>query len=72
MACTEYQRLVAEWMILIYKPHSDQEAVAAYWEAIDHRASCEVCRDECLFQGCFSIYYTLASSKKKQLRRSSI
>jgi len=70
MACLTYERLVTKWVILIYESHPDQEAVASFWAAIDHRATCEVCRDECLIQGCYSMYYMLTS--RGQLRGSSI
>ena len=62
MACIAYKRLVTEWMILIYKPHSDQAAATAYWEAVEHRVKCEVCRDETLADGCSGIYAVIAPS----------
>jgi len=70
MACIAYKRLVTQWMIVVDCPHAEQAAVAAYWEAIEHRTQCETCRDECVVNGSFGLYYLL--TPKKQLRRSSI
>jgi hypothetical protein len=46
MACAAYEELVTKWRLLINEPHKDDAAVAAHWEAIDHRMACEVCKDE--------------------------
>jgi len=62
MPCILYRRLATQWMILIDLPNSDHAAVAAYWEAIEHRAKCQVCRDEIFAQGCSDIYSVIAPS----------
>jgi hypothetical protein len=68
MVCIPYKRLVTQWMIVIDSPHTDQSAVTAYWEAIEHRAACETCRDECFVNGCFGIYYMMGSRREKSRR----
>jgi hypothetical protein len=65
MVCITYKQLVTRWMIIIDGSHTDQASVNAYWEAIEHRALCETCRDECLVNGCFGIYYMVGSSKER-------
>ena len=62
MPCIVYRRLVTQWMILITLPHSNQVAVSAYWEAIEHRTNCETCRDETLAEGCSDIYAVIAAA----------
>ncbi len=46
MACTIYDELVTRWKEIIAEPHEDDDAIAAYWKSIDHKLSCEVCKDE--------------------------
>jgi hypothetical protein len=46
MACSIYDELITNWKQLICQPHEDDDAVNAYWAAVDHRAICEVCKDE--------------------------
>ena len=62
MPCIVYRRLVTQWMMLITLPHSNQVAVSAYWEAIEHRTNCETCRDETLAEGCSDIYAVIAAT----------
>jgi hypothetical protein len=46
MACSLYEELVTKWKQFVFQPHEDDDAVLAYWAAVDHRTSCEVCKDE--------------------------
>ena len=62
MACTRYENLIEIWRLLVYSKRSDGVTVNAYWAAVEHRISCEVCRDEALVAGCFSTYLMIASS----------
>jgi hypothetical protein len=71
MVCIPYKRLVTQWMILIDTSYGDQAAIAAYWQAIEHRAFCETCREECIAEGCFDLYRLMTSYKEKS-RRSPI
>lgn len=50
MACVAYKELFFAWRRLVYALHTDDESVAAYWKAIEHREACEVCRDEDIAQ----------------------
>jgi hypothetical protein len=46
MACSIHEELVTKWKRIISQEHEDDEAIAAYWDSIDHKQTCEVCRDE--------------------------
>jgi hypothetical protein len=46
MACSIHEELVTRWKQIIWQPHEDDDAIAAYWDSIDHKQTCEVCRDE--------------------------
>ena len=65
MACTLHERLTHKWKFLVYERPGDSVTVDAYWQAIEHRTFCEVCRDEALIQGCFSTYLMIAGSLRK-------
>lgn len=65
MACAIYDRLVVKWKLLIYQMNSGEAAVSACWRAVEHRLSCEVCRDEDFAHGCFGIYRVLMPDRMK-------
>jgi len=58
MACTLYTDLITTWKQIISQPYEDDHAVTAYWDFVDHKLSCEVCKDEQLID---------AFSRKKRL-----
>jgi hypothetical protein len=65
MACTRHQRLIQIWKLLVYERPGDSVTVDAYWQAIEHKILCEVCRDEALVHGCFSTYLMISASLRK-------
>jgi hypothetical protein len=50
MACIVYEGLMKKWRVMVQSTQGDASTVSAYWEAENHRASCEVCKDEGLAQ----------------------
>jgi hypothetical protein len=50
MACIVYEGLVKKWRVMVQSTQDDASTVSAYWEAENHRATCEVCKDEGLAQ----------------------
>jgi hypothetical protein len=69
MSCAVYRCLVVNWMILLNEPYTDQAAVAGYWEAVEHRCDCEVCRDEDVASGTFAIYRAICEKAQRIDRR---
>ena len=50
MARNIHEELVAKWKQTIWQEHEDDSATAAYWDSIDHKQTCEVCRDDELLE----------------------
>jgi hypothetical protein len=69
MSCAVYKSMVVNWMILINEQHTDQAAVAGYWEAVEHRCDCEVCRDEDVANGTFAMHRVVCEKAQRIHRR---
>jgi len=46
MACMIHKKLLERWTQIIQSDEEDSSAIGAFWAIEDHRAACEVCRDE--------------------------
>jgi hypothetical protein len=56
MGCWVHEELVREWQWLVYHDAgtsngSDSPTVKVFWEIIEHRTKCEVCREEHIGSG---------------------